>query len=253
MTVSRPRRWHGRVLLFDLFGTVVHFAPLVPRSEDGGPRWQAAMFWLRDVLSAELPGIAIEDFLRALASVSDELVRQRPPEHREVPSCERFRRAVMRLDVDPERAALIAPRLSLAHMTHLAARTLLPDGHRALLRALATRYRLGLISNFDHAPTARRILADHDIADCFTAVLISDEFGRRKPHPAIFERALDALEATARQALFIGDSVSDDVVGGHNAGLPVVWVNSTGESLPPEVPPPAYVIRQLGELTTLLA
>lgn len=241
-----------RALLFDLFGTVVFFAPQVPTVEVAGTRWRSTMSWLRDAAARELPDVSFDDLLAALMQVTEEIVRQRPPEYREVPSRERFRRALARLDVDAARAASAAERLSLAHMAHLASLTVLPSGHGTLLEELATRYRLALVSNFDHAPTARRILTDHGIASCFATIVISDELGRRKPHAAIFEAALQRLGVRADEALFIGDSVGDDIVGAHNVGLPVVWFNVKGEPLPAGIAPPEHVIAQLNALPALL-
>jgi HAD superfamily hydrolase (TIGR01549 family) len=238
--------------LFDLFGTVVFFAPQVPTVEVAGTRWRSTMNWLRDAAARELPDVPLDDLLATLMQVTEEIVRQRPPEYREVPSRERFCRALVRLGVDAAQAPAAAERLSLAHMAHLASLTVLPDGHRTLLQELAARYRLALVSNFDHAPTARRILEDHGIADCFGAILISDEFGRRKPHAAIFEAALRQLGAGADEALFIGDSVADDIVGAHTAGLPVVWLNVKGDPLPTGIAPPEHTITELNGLSALL-
>ena len=41
-------RWRGRALLFDLFGTVVLFAPRVPKVEVAGTAWRSTMGWLRE-------------------------------------------------------------------------------------------------------------------------------------------------------------------------------------------------------------
>jgi len=242
-----------RVVLFDLFGTVVHFAPRGPRVEGASSGWRAAMGWLRTAAEHDLPHIPFDDLLAALLQVSDDLVRQRPPEYLEVPSRERFRRALLRFDVDAATAATVAERLSLAHMAYLASTTHLPAGHGAVLQTLAARYRLGLISNFDHGPTARRVLADHGLDRRFDAVVISDGFGRRKPHPAIFEAALRDLGVPAAQAVYVGDSVADDLVGATNAQLAMVWINPKGEALPPDAPRPRAVIRGLDELPAVLA
>jgi HAD superfamily hydrolase (TIGR01549 family) len=241
-----------RALLFDLFGTVVHFAPQVPTVQVGGTHWRSTMNWLRETVARELPQVGFDEMLGTLMGVTEELVRQRPPEYFEVPSRERFRRALARLGVEAQCAPDMAERLSLAHMAQLASMTTLPAEHVDLLRSLAVRYPLGLVSNFDHAPTARRILAEHGLADCFDPVVISDEFGRRKPHPAIFAAALDCMGVSSAHALFIGDSVGDDVIGAHNAGLPVVWLNVKGEPLPPGVPAPDHIIAQLTDLQVLL-
>jgi len=184
--------------------------------------------------------------------VTQEIVRQRPPEYREVPSRERFRRALVRLGIGAEQAPPVAERLSLAHMSYLASTTMLPAAHVDVLEHLASRFRLGLVSNFDHGPTARRILADHGLTRFFAAIIISDGFGRRKPHPAIFAAALRELGVAIEEALFIGDSISDDVVGAQNARLRVVWLNPKRRPLAPEVKPPEHEITELRELPALL-
>jgi HAD superfamily hydrolase (TIGR01549 family) len=243
---------HVRAVLFDLFGTVVHITPRVPTREVAGSAWRSAMGWLREAVVHELPDVCFEDLLTALMQVTEELVRQRPPECLEVPSRERFRRALARVGVDGEGASAVAERLSLAHMAYLASTTQLPVGHSAVLQTLAARYRLGLISNFDHGPTARRVLAEHGIERFFEVVVISDGFGRRKPHPAIFQAALRDLGVPADHAVFVGDSVADDVIGAANAQLAMVWFNPKGEGLPPDVPPPRAVIGALSELPAVL-
>jgi HAD superfamily hydrolase (TIGR01549 family) len=263
-----------RAVLFDLFGTLVHFAPRLPAatsspSEDvrsdptgsghagetpagGRSAWRSAMGWLRQAAERELPDVRFEDVLAALMQVTEEVIRQRPPEYLEVPSRERFRRALVRVGVDGQRASAAAERLSLAHMAYLASTTQLPAGHRAVLQTLAARYRLGLISNFDHGPTARRVLAAHDVERFFEVIVISDGFGRRKPHPAIFRAALHDLGVRAEEAVYVGDSVADDVIGAANAQLAMVWISPQGADLPPDAPQPCAVIRALGELPALL-
>lgn len=241
-----------RALLFDLFGTVVQFAPPVPTVEVAGTAWRSTMGWLRETAERELPDISFDDLLPALMQVTGEIVRQRPPDYFEVPSRERFRRALLRVGVDGGRAPAVAERLSEAHMVHLASMTVLPASHPALLEDLASRYRLALVSNFDHGPTARRVLDDHGVARFFSTTLISAEFGRRKPHAAIFAAALHGIGARADEALFIGDSFGDDVLGAHNAGVPVVWLNAKQAPLPDETRPPLHVITQLTQLRALL-
>ena len=41
----------------------------------------------------------------------------------------------------------------------------------------------------------------------------------RKPHPAIFERALEALGVRAERTLFVGDSLAVDIAGAAALGM----------------------------------
>ena len=241
-----------RALLFDLFGTVVHFKPQVPTIEVAGSAWRSTMGWLRETAEREVPHVPFEELLPALMQVTEEIVRERPPDYLEVPSRERFRRALLRVGIAGEEASVVAERLSLAHMAHLASMTVLPPAHMALLDDFARRYRLALVSNFDHGPTARRVLSDHRISAFFPTTVISAEFGRRKPHPAIFAAALRGAGVSAGDALFIGDSIGDDVVGAQRAGVPVVWLNAKAAPLPPDTPAPHHMIARLTDLPAVL-
>ncbi|HVN88163.1 MAG TPA: HAD family hydrolase [Candidatus Binatia bacterium] len=240
-----------RALLFDLYDTVVTFHPRVPATQIAGTRWRTTMGWMTEAVTRELPGVAFDDFLRAITDTTAEIVRNRPPEYFEVPSPERFRRALLRLGI-AEEADAKASRLSRAHMEHLAAATELPAPHLALIRALSERFPLGLVSNFDHGPTARVVIDRHGLTTLFRSIVISDGFGRRKPHPTIFRFALNELGVDADDAVFIGDSAVDDVAGAHASGIDAVWINARGAALPEGVPPPRYVVTALGELPDVL-
>jgi putative hydrolase of the HAD superfamily len=237
-----------RVLLFDLFGTIVRFTSEVPETQTAGRVRRSTMGWLDDQVRRELPDVPFDDFLRAMGAVTEEIVRARPPEHHEVQSSERFRRALAGVGYRGEDAAAIAERLSLVHMAYLAARTEMPTAHQTLLRELSGKMVLGLVSNFDHAPTAHAILRREEIADLFAATIISAETGRRKPHPSIFHAALRQLGAGPEEALFVGDSLADDVRGGHAAGIDVAWINPKEIEVPRGTPVPRYQIRSLPEL-----
>ena len=50
----------------------------------------------------------------------------------------------------------------------------------------------------------------------------SSEVGKRKPHPAIFERALEALGVAATDAVFVGDRLYEDVRGAGELGMTTV-------------------------------
>ena len=238
-----------RALLFDLFGTVVHFAARVPIVEVGDTRWVTTMGWLQPLAAEKLPDVPFDSLLAALMATTTEIVRERPPEYREVPSRERLRRALAKVGVCGDAAAEIARQLSLAHMQHLASTTFLPEGHTDVLASLQARYRLALVSNFDHGPTARRVLEMHGIDRFFEVTLISDEFGRRKPHRSIFDAACERLGVSCSEALFIGDNPREDIAAAHAAGLTPVWISDSAAETTTEA---RYVIRSLRELPAIL-
>lgn len=241
-----------RTVLFDLFGTLVLFKPQASILQIAGTRWVSTMEWLRAHLDGAVPEIGFEPFVAAMAEVTKEIVRARPPEHLEVSSHERFRRALERVGVSGDTGSRLAQRLSLQHMDYLASTTIMPPEHAALLAALAPRCAIGLVSNFDHAPTAHRLLAENAIDRLLRVAIISAEFGRRKPHASIFHAALEALGGNAREALYVGDTFADDVAGAHAAGMDVVWINPSGAPVPEGSEAPTYTVARLGEIAALL-
>lgn len=239
-----------RVVVFDLFGTLVHFKPQLPgaRESTGPASW---LEWLREEALAVLPDVPFESLEQQLALVSEEIARERPPEFLEVPSEERFRRALDRVPFSGD-AEDAARRLSARHMTYLALQTETPPSHRILLRELQERFALGLVSNFDHGPTAQRVLQHHGLDDFLPVRLISADFGRRKPHPAIFHEALRQLGASPEESLYVGDTPADDIRGAHAAGMDVAWLNRKGRAAPADEPAPTFVLSDLADLREIL-
>jgi putative hydrolase of the HAD superfamily len=94
----------------------------------------------------------------------------------------------------------------------------------ALLEVLRSRgLRLGLVSNaFDPGWLLHRDLEQMGIAERIDYAVFSSEVGKRKPHPEIFERALEALEVAPGEALFVGDRLYEDVRGAAQVGMTTV-------------------------------
>ena len=130
----------------------------------------------------------------------------------------------------------LAQELSLTHMGLLAQATEIPAAHIRFLKRVHAAYPVALVSNFDHGPTARLIVDRDGAAPYFHQIVISDDHGWRKPHPKIFTDTLELLQVAARDALFVGDSPHDDVLGAKRAGLDTAWVNATGADLPEGIP-----------------
>jgi putative hydrolase of the HAD superfamily len=59
-------------------------------------------------------------------------------------------------------------------------------------------------------------------------VVTSAEVGARKPHRAIFDRALELAGVRAGEAVHVGDSRRDDVEGARAAGIEAVLLNRAG-------------------------
>jgi putative hydrolase of the HAD superfamily len=90
---------------------------------------------------------------------------------------------------------------------------------RHMLTALQSKYRLGLVSNFTHGPAARAILERHGLSAFFDVIVISGEFGYRKPHNRIFDELGTQLGIVSSKIAYVGDDIENDVAGAHQAGM----------------------------------
>ncbi|MBE0643025.1 MAG: HAD family hydrolase [Bacteroidetes bacterium] len=97
---------------------------------------------------------------------------------------------------------------------------LLPGCSEAL-EALAAHAPLALISDTALSPgrVLRRVLEAHGVDRHFSAMIFSDETGVSKPHPRMFERALDAVGASPEHAVHIGDIERTDIAGAKAMGM----------------------------------
>jgi putative hydrolase of the HAD superfamily len=113
--------------------------------------------------------------------------------------------------------------LEAEHRAWAPARQLGATTH-ALLEALRARdIRLGLVSNaFDPGWLLHRDLDEMGVGERLDFAVFSSELGKRKPHPDIFRRALEALEVAPEEAVFVGDRLYEDVRGAGELGMTTV-------------------------------
>lgn len=117
-----------------------------------------------------------------------------------------------------------------------------------VLEELAGHMKLALLTN-GLKEVQRNRLAASPVTDFFPRIFISEELGVAKPDPAIFRHALEQTGVSdPRAVLMVGDSLSSDISGGHEAGLDTCWFNPEGRGLPDGFPSPTHEIRTLHDL-----
>ncbi len=99
------------------------------------------------------------------------------------------------------------------------------EASRTFLRRWSTHTRLGVISNF--YGNVHLLLDDAGIAPLLGTIVDSTVAGVAKPDPRIFALALERLEASAKETLFVGDSLDKDIAGARAAGLRTAWLPGT--------------------------
>lgn len=159
---------------------------------------------------------------------------------------ERFRRylAITGERADPEA-------LNRDHLRALGEGAMLLPGAEELCRVLSRDHRLYLLTNAV-ASVQKARFANSAIAPYFQGVFISEEVGVGKPDSAYFDYVFHAVPGLARDnALVIGDSLTSDIQGANNAGLPCCWFNPKGQPRPQDLRID-YEIRALEELYAIV-
>jgi HAD superfamily hydrolase (TIGR01549 family) len=88
-------------------------------------------------------------------------------------------------------------------------------------------YRLAIVTARPlPAQIIRRELRDQGLPDVFEAIITSGDLGVRKPHPRVFESALEQLGIEPGESVVVGDSYEEDVVPAATLGMiPILKLN----------------------------
>jgi len=95
-----------------------------------------------------------------------------------------------------------------------------------VLEQLKPHYALGLVSNFTYAPVIHAGLRKLGLSEYFNSVLISHDFGWRKPSSNVFQETLRRLNVDGDEAAYVGDSPVEDIRGAQDAGMKTIFIPS---------------------------
>ena len=110
-----------------------------------------------------------------------------------------------------------------------------------------------MISNFTNTNYIYKSLENLGLSNSFDCVIVSEDVGWRKPHPAIFKKFLDTLNVKAEETLFVGDDLECDIVGAKQIGMKAAKIVSDDYQEPPEdTVKPDFIIHSLSDLKTLV-
>ena len=119
-------------------------------------------------------------------------------------------------------------RISEQYIDHLSTFPHLFEGTIPLLNHLQQQYELHLITNgFEKVQHYK--VQNSGLAPYFKKVFTAEQVGYKKPHPKIFEVALEKTATQAENALMIGDSLEADILGAKAMGMQVLHFNSHAE------------------------
>lgn len=131
-----------------------------------------------------------------------------------------------------------------------------PEVHTVLSQLRADGIMLGLITN-SYLPMRMRDaeLIGHDLLDFFIDCRYSAaDAGYLKPHAQVFKTALASIGVEPSEAIFVGDSLTADVLGAKGVGMRAVWrMHDNSATAPDAFSQPDDIVRTLEEIPALLA
>jgi putative hydrolase of the HAD superfamily len=98
-------------------------------------------------------------------------------------------------------------------------------GVEELLAAVKRKTKTALITNAYDAIEQKERIRSSGLDSYFDTIIIAGEIGIYKPDPAIFLHALAHVGAQPNKSLYVGDSLTHDVIGAKSAGMKTVLLN----------------------------
>ena len=149
-----------------------------------------------------------------------------------------------------QEVAALAEQLSEDFLNLTTARFSLLPGAEELVRYLAAKYPLTVVTN-GFVEVQYEKFDKSGLRDCFAHIVLSEEVGCQKPNPRIFEEALRMNNLSAEDVVMIGDSWNSDIQGAINAGIDQIWIRKSKDPLP-EGQSATYLVQSLSEVMEIL-
>ena len=146
--------------------------------------------------------------------------------------------------------AALAEQLSEDFLNMTTARFSLLEGAEELVRYLAKKYPLTVVTN-GFVEVQYEKFDKSGLRDCFAHIVLSEEVGCQKPNPRIFEEALRMNGLQAEDVVMIGDSWNSDIQGAINTGIDQIWIRKSKDPIPAGQSA-TYLVQSLSEVMEIL-
>lgn len=159
----------------------------------------------------------------------------------------RYRDFFSEIGVDPRLAETFNARYQIA----LGDTVVYRDDSLEIVKALHGRVKQYVVSNGTVIAQAKKLERSR-LGEWMDGIFLSEQLGAEKPSPRFFEQVFAALPDIPKEdMLIVGDSLTSDMQGGLNAGVPTCWYNP--QSLPrPADMAIAFEIQNLQQIYELL-
>ncbi len=156
--------------------------------------------------------------------------------------------------VRADRLAAIAEELMALVEARYYQRAMRPEMPGVLRTIREMGLKIGLVSNINSLGLVPANLKSYGIIDYFNPIVLSSQYGRRKPDPAIFHYAARLANVPTSACLYVGDRIRRDIEGARRAGFGgAVQIRHDfhhGEN--DDGPAPDAVIEEMTELLDIL-
>ncbi len=125
-----------------------------------------------------------------------------------------------------------------------------PDAYPTLTALKERGLVVGAVSNW--VWNLPELLHALDLVSHFDFIAASARIGFEKPHPRIFQWALDQAGVPAESVIHVGDHVDADVEGARGLGIEGVLIDRTRRHRPEDIPDGVQVIDSLDALLPLV-
>jgi len=223
-----------RAVLFDLGETLVHL----------NKPWQEVFQLEVNALYQYLNGAGVktrfQEFSNIFTREFEDATSKANSQHVETPIEEIMSRVLVKSGVRIPCDAFLQGAIEEFYRPEIESWQLDPDTLEVLAN-LENKYLLGLISNAKSEWQVKSILAKFQLERFFKIILISASLRVRKPRPDIFLKALDSLNITPDEAIFVGNSLDADMAGARGVGIRSIHLRKDSSIRESSIDPEAAV------------
>ena len=214
-----------RAVLFDLGNTLIYLDVTVERLNELRVRH------LHSVLPAMGISVQFEEFQEKLAQLWERSFSEAERTEKEYPATHVFAEIARNLGVTEE--TLTPKFLGRWEREYFGAGVPhwkpFPEARTTLSLLRSRGYKLGLVSNVSSDWVVRQIMDRLSFTELFEVAVTSARIGMRKPNSKIFSAALRSLGVEAEEAVVVGDSLSQDILGAKRLGMKAIHVRRDGD------------------------
>lgn len=203
-------------VLFDIYGTLIH----VKTDEQDIETYRCLSKWLSYHGISIQPAELKELYLRTV----NKMLKETGEKYPEVDLTQVFKR-IFKIKTSKSRWSNNLLRMTTITFRACSRRHIdVYPSVRETLEKLKKNYKLGIVSNAQEAFTLPE-LRIFDLTKYFDEIVISSNFGFKKPDPRLFRIALKSLKVRASRAIYVGND-SVDVEGAHSVGIKAVFLET---------------------------